>query len=286
MQRQKIQSRIELVTISEQVKELLNELDSTWKYHSIMLPNERLFLGEMVYRTKPRNILELGVAGGGGSVILLQASKDYGSQVASIDTSTTTYYAQQYPVGYAVQQYSQFEDRWSGYFGNMSCYYMDQIIEQQFGGEPADLVVLDTQHSYPGEILDFIQVFPYLSPNAVVICHDASLDPLNIDTFALMHGTKYFPAMPDKPDNWRPMDTFTVESGEDVIRTAIPNIGAVELDDIQRDHMYDFFHVLQHKWAIRLRDEQILKCTELICENYEPFFVQMWGKILERQGYK
>lgn len=46
-------------------------------------------------------------------------------------------------------------------------------------GEDIDFLILDTVHSLPGELLDFLACYPYLKRGSVVILHDIALNHLS-----------------------------------------------------------------------------------------------------------
>ena len=66
--------------------------------------------------------------------------------------------------------------------------YFPEVVDKI--GNDFDFVVLDTVHRLPGELLDFLAVFPYLKPQACVVVHDICLnhieDPAQIATQLLM----------------------------------------------------------------------------------------------------
>ncbi len=281
----KITNNIELVGISRTTAGIIDSLDPEWKKYSIMMPSERMFLAEMVRRVQPRTMVEIGTYGGGGSTIMLQSSIECEGRLASVDISRVCYDKRNIPCGYALTMFPELKERWQGYFGHRVSAYVNDIVNGQFDGNTIDFVCLDSQHQYPGEMLDFICVFPYLSPNATIVMHDAALEPLNVHLFSILHGKKYLPAQQEFPEAGKVADRRILESGQGTLRTLIPNIGAVTLDDTQRDHMYDLFHMLWNKWRLKLPSDEVQTITENLCKNYDNYLVQMWSKILTYQGH-
>jgi hypothetical protein len=63
----------------------------------------------------------------------------------------------------------ELKQRWKLYTGGLSIKFMDEI-----GGD-IDFCLIDTLHTIPGGILDFLMVFPYLKNDAIIIFHDINL---------------------------------------------------------------------------------------------------------------
>ena len=70
------------------------------------------------------------------------------------------------------------------HLGNALPCYLEEI-----GGD-IDFLILDTVHSMPGEMLDFLAALPYLSSNAIVILHDITLNKISdIGAFQITEDT-------------------------------------------------------------------------------------------------
>ncbi len=127
------------------------------------------FICGLLKKFRPRKILEVGVSHGGTTAVILQAMN-----------------ALQMPFSMYSVEIKEFIGRKSnktGRLGEKACkdlgckdyhlfrgVYLPQVMDE-IGGD-IDFVVLDTTHVMPGEILDFLVVFPFLSPEAVVCLHD------------------------------------------------------------------------------------------------------------------
>ena len=61
-----------------------------------------------------------------------------------------------------------------------------------------DFVFLDTAHSAPGEILNFIEILPFLNENAILVLHDIlwhfyskiKCYPSNVYLYPVIYGNK------------------------------------------------------------------------------------------------
>lgn len=140
-----------------------------------MTKGERLFVSGLIKLYEPENILEVGVAGGGNSVNILntiQKMKD--TKLISIDIAD--FFGEQ-KVGEFVYQYFQEipEGKWELLVGE------DPAVRIEKLNMTYDFLILDTAHAHPIESLNFLSVFPYLNENAIVILHDITLymDMLN-----------------------------------------------------------------------------------------------------------
>ena len=100
---------------------------------SMMWDNQREFLNGVVRKFKPKKVLEIGVAEGGSSIIILNAIKDIkDSHLFSIDLIKDNM------IGYCVKNMFQYlSNKWSLYTGNIPAKFMKKIgnnIEMAFIG--------------------------------------------------------------------------------------------------------------------------------------------------------
>ena len=127
-----------------------------------MWDNQREFLNGVVRRFRPKKIVEIGVSKGCSSSIILNAIQDLDdSHLYSIDLSDRNI------IGKCVKSlFPNFLPKWTLYKGNIATKFMENI------GRNLDMVLIDSAHFEPGEILDFIIVLPFLSEEAVIVMHD------------------------------------------------------------------------------------------------------------------
>ena len=142
------------------LEEILDKINS-----SEMTNLERKFLNGVIRQVKPKKILEIGVAAGGGSSIILNAIKDIENSVLySIDYSEKYYRNNSKDTGFIVNEnFSYLKDKWKLYTGGVSAKFIEEI------GADIDLCLLDTVHSNPGEFLDFLMILPYLKKNLYLV---------------------------------------------------------------------------------------------------------------------
>lgn len=132
---------------------------------------ESSFLCGLIRKYRPCKIVEVGVATGVTSSVILNCLSKIGlkSEVISIDLAENYYRDSKLKTGFAIEELNPFIESNVNHrllTGKVSADVLDQI------GKDIDFLILDTTHSLPGEILDFIACFPYLTNDAIVVLHD------------------------------------------------------------------------------------------------------------------
>ena len=124
--------------------------------------NQREFINGVVRRFRPKKIVEIGVEEGCASSIILNAIQDLDdSHLYSIDLNDKD------TIGKCVRiLFPNLMSKWTLYKGNIATKFMENI------GRDIDMVLIDSAHFEPGEILDFIIVLPFLKKGAVILMHD------------------------------------------------------------------------------------------------------------------
>jgi predicted O-methyltransferase YrrM len=217
---------------------------------SRMWGNHKEFLNGVVRKFKPKKVLEIGVAEGGSSIIILNAIKDIkGSHLFSIDLIKDNM------IGFCVKNIFQYlSNKWSLYTGNIPAKFLGKI------GNNIDMVFIDTAHIEPGEILDFLMVLPFLKEEAIVIFHDIANQitkcgskktrknyaPYKI--FNIIRGTKFYP------------------SGNNILTK---DIGAIKLDKNQYKYFHDYFRTLGGQWDYFPEEAHIKMLREFIKRYYD-----------------
>ncbi|MDR1584094.1 MAG: class I SAM-dependent methyltransferase [Prevotellaceae bacterium] len=155
----------------------LNKIPDNVIENSQMHPVERRFINGLIHLLRPKRILEVGVAEGGGTIVLLNAIESMkDATVASVDIANTVWRAPTKRVGDAVNDmYQGGNKQWVLYREKCFSEIADVFTE------PFDFCVIDTGHVHPVESLDFLTVLPYLSDNAVVVFHDLATFVFNTE---------------------------------------------------------------------------------------------------------
>ena len=198
---------------------------------------ESAFLCGLIREKKPKKIVEVGVAAGGTTAIVLETLSLLGmnetTEVFSVDCSELFYRGKGEKSGYLAEDYKRNTD-WRGNHKMILGKFLPEVLEEI--GNDIDFLILDTVHCLPGEFMDYLAVFPYLKPHALVVLHDIALHhyelPYQIATQLLM-------------------DTVVADKClvKDVGRNQeYPNIGAFEINDDTSKYMADVFHALTITW--------------------------------------
>ena len=215
----------------------------------IMWGNQREFLNGIIRKFKPKKILELGVLLGGSSAIILNAIKDFkNSHLYSIDISKSKH------IGICISNHFPYlKNKWTLFKGDIAAKYIEKI------GKNIDLVLIDTSHFEPGEILDFLMIFPFLKEEAVIILHDIASQITHSKGKDMRH-------------EWAPYKIFNLIKGDKYLPSGkgilTKNIGAVKLDKNQKENLHDYCRALGGQWEYFPTEEQILT----IITFFEKFY--------------
>ena len=226
---------------------------------------EKRFLYGLVQYFKPKKLVEIGVSKGGSAAIMLSAiSGNRNAHLYSIDKSTHVYSKQDKPVGFLVNEtFPELTNQWSLFTGVITAEVIERI------GSNIDFVLIDTVHVTPGELLNILEVLPFLSPGAVVVFHDISLQLStwggtnntraklvfsNNLLYYYLRGKKILPKPTSKRFFW--------------------NIGAIKLDRDQKQYYFDYFFPLAVHWEYMpsAQDLSILR----------TFFMKYYGSLMVR----
>lgn len=238
---------------------------------------ELAFLCGLIQEKKPKKILEVGVSAGGTTAVILKCIEDLGldTQVISVDKAEKYYRDPQKNVGYLVEQCKEK----LGTYGQWRIYrgWVYDCIDIIGENKDIDFCILDTVHSLPGEVLDFLVCYPYMTDNAVVVVHDLLENLFVWDIrpsasrilFDTVFGTKYL--------MWDPYGP----TGLDGYPTQYPNIGAFEILPETGEHIMDVLSGLMSKWGgQRLEDAEICTIKNIFRKNYDSQFCRLFDEIL------
>lgn len=180
--------------------------------------------------------------GGGTTAVVMKTLEilDITAEFVSVDLCKQWYRDPNRPVGFV---YSAFKDLCQGrsshrlLLGNSVAGHLDDIQKD------IDFVILDTMHMLPGELLDFLAVYPYLSKDSLIVMHDIGLNYRWLSDakkasrahhviatkvlFSALKGIKYYNYDSVKPGN----------------------IAAVEITRETEECLRDIFFLLQLNWS-------------------------------------
>ena len=133
------------------------------------------FLAHMVAAHRPRTVVELGVASGASSAVLLQAldqlTGDGPRTLYSCDVRPTCYFNDAYATGQAcIDMYPAPQALWHQAFTTDA-----RKLAQVLPPEGVDLTFIDANHSHPWPLLDLLHATAFARPGSWVILHDIEL---------------------------------------------------------------------------------------------------------------
>ncbi len=224
------------------------------------------FICGLIKEKRPNKIVEVGVSAGGTSCVILNCLEKLNleSEFYSVDISYTYHFNPSKKCGYQIEdgaKYLNYVDKHKLLLGKS----IAQVLESEIGSD-IDMLILDTIHYLPGELLDFLVCLPFLSQHAVVILDDLNFAHRGENTnaiatkvlFDLIVGAKTFP--------------------KNVI---YPKMGGVFLNEDTRKYSLDYFLGLMTPWWYELRQEEIRDYRSIIKKQYGRDMVLLFDEAVE-----
>jgi predicted O-methyltransferase YrrM len=231
-----------------------------WAVASISDFDASFFAG-LAIATSPKKIVEVGVASGWGSALLLRAlSKDRNLdfQYYGVDISERFFYDSAYATGQAVEAVvPDLKSRYQLITGHSIAEVSERI------GTGVDFAFIDAHHMHPWATLDLLSVLPFLKPTSWVALHDLSLCRKE-DQEHRNRGPKYL------FEGWEKDKAHSVQ---------IPTMaGAIRIGDRTEDHLPLLLDILYTPWELPVEQRYISAVTSLISKNYGD----EWGRKFSR----
>ena len=199
-------------------------------------PADARFLLTLLETANPSHVLEIGVASGTSTLMLLRMLEKISpsTTLVSVDIASEYYADQSKPVGYFVtESYSTPPANWR---------LVTRVGAMDFAAHPDlqgsdqnrhyDFVFIDAHHGHPWPTLDALCVLPFSMPGSWIAFHDINLP--------LLGDWPYFGAVHMITD-W-PLDVLISEE------TPIPNTGAIRLSDAADNDAARLLAVLDRPW--------------------------------------
>lgn len=193
------------------------------------------FLCGLIRDNHPKKIVEVGVAAGGTTLVLLQCLKELELNACfySVDLNKNLYNNTCKETGYVAKQIERNGDFKSINHRYFLGGYLPEVLSEI--GRDIDFLILDTVHQLPGEILDFLAALPYLSNGAIVVLHDVALQHADEVSDHYCFATQVL---------------FSCVKGQKFLnnRNAYPNIAAFQVNQGTFNYIYDVFSALSLTW--------------------------------------
>lgn len=109
---------VNIIKSTENEIAILERLGEEYKNYSEMSDQDRAFLNSLLLRKQPKKILEIGVAKGGSSLVILNAIKDSpDAHLYSCDYSENCYVISDKKTGFYVDEFPELKKKWTLYTG-------------------------------------------------------------------------------------------------------------------------------------------------------------------------
>ena len=220
----------------------------------IITEGEANFINGIIRKNKLKNCLEIGVANGGSSILILNAIKDMDNSIlVSLDINDKVFNDPTKKVGYRVNEYfPELNKNWKLFTGDQPHKFLVKL-NMKF-----DFLFLDSAHVAPGEIINFIEALPFLNENAIVVIHDLVWHLFKRESIQ----SKVYPSItPLVPAIYGDKVLLGASNGE------VNNIVSVFLYPHQENHYIDYFLILLNSWEYMPLDNQI-EDLRIFIKNY------------------
>lgn len=231
----------------------------------LMKISEYYFVNGLIRLYKPKKLLEIGVCTGGMSAAILNSIKDIkGAMLYSCDLEKNNYMRNnnKYKVGHFVfANFPNLLHKWKLYTGNTTSAFIEEI------GGNIDFVYIDTAHVMPGEVLNVIEILPFLKKNAIIV-----FDDIHHQAKLNLAKTPFFYSCNNL--------LFSVLKGKKILykHRILGKQGAVILENNQRKYYFDYFYLLLHNWSYMPKKFELDTIRVLVKKYYSPFLLKflMW----------
>ena len=228
--------------------------NSGWMF---MSSSQYYLINGIIRKHKPKNCLEVGVASGGSSILILNAIKDIkGSKLISLDLNTNLYFDKTYLTGYRVKKFfPKLINKWQLFTGEQPHIFLEKLKLKY------DFVFLDTAHISPGEIINIIEILPFLNENAIIILHDIIWHFIKEKEFEKIQSISSPPLL-----------LMSALQGDKIIirkNSYIDNMGAIFLYPNQKDYYLNYFLLLLSFWDYFPTEKQMNEIRIFIKKYYK-----------------
>ena len=276
----KIYDQIETIKNVELWYEPGRNLQADKPLVSEMVEKDHAFLCGMIRELKPKKIVEMGVAEGGTTAVIMNCLRilDIDSQVYSVDLNEKLYYDKNRETGYIWKDMSNYFDGKSTHefkVGKTIAGFIDEI------GKDVDFVIMDTMHMLPGELLDFLCILPYLNEKATVVLHDISLNYINSfsDDMLTIFAAKNSDATKILYSTVTAQKWFYFEDEPGF------NIAAFTVNEDTVKYISDCFQALGLTWEYSLSDTVLAEYRNIFLRYYNEQCVQLYDLAIKANNH-
>lgn len=243
-------------------------------YQPEMTQFESAFLSGVIKTIRPKKVVEIGVAAGATSAIILESLESFSDEYIcySLDLRAKFNKDSSKSTGFLSSQYKEKKPLLKG---------IHEIITGKFAVESADLIgnkvdllIIDTVHTLPGEILDFLAFYPMMSEDGMIILHDISLNHNGNYNNKRSYATKilFDVIEADKYLNF--------DSSEHYL---IPNIAAFRLNGKTRESIIKVISSLSLTWEYLPNTYELNIYHKFYENHYDEYELDFYNKVINRQ---
>ena len=248
-------------------REIFNQIISKYNERLVMGKNEYYFVNGLIRLYKPKKLLEIGVCSGGMSAAILNSIKDIkGAMLYSCDLEKNNYIinSNKYKVGHFVfKNFPNLMNKWKLYTGNTTSAFIENI------GGNIDFVFIDTAHVMPGEVLNIIEILPFLKKNAII-----AFDDINHQTVVSLAKIPYFYSCNNL--------LFSILKGRKILFDSIlSKQGAVILESNQKKYYFDYFYLLLHNWSYMPNIFELNTIRKLVEKYYSSYLLNIFDEAVK-----
>ncbi len=255
------------------MKKIRKKIDQYRKY-TFMSQYDLEYICNTINRFKPKKILEVGVGFGGTNMIIKHCLNNmpYNSEMYSVDINETiTYNEEIKKIGFVINDNDIQKVSSKMFLG----YSLPQVIEKI--GKDIDMVILDTTHVLPGELLDFIICLPFLSSNACVILHDV--------VSAYAHDIEDEHILWSTPNAFATCLLFSSVVADKTLehnfnfKYIFSNISSFRINNQTIENMDNLFYSLLIRWRYFPDKQSLESYNKIILENYGEKYSNIFKNI-------
>lgn len=250
-------------------------LDSFQNQKSEMNCEQLAFLCGLIKEKRPKKIVEVGVAAGGTTCVILECVQELGldSFVYSIDLCDDYWQDPSKKTGYMLDM---LPDSLKRKHRLITGQYLLECLDEISPERDVDFLVLDTVHQLPGEIFDFISAYPYLKKDAVIVLHDIVLNHMGSKTFRF--ATKLILDVVTA-DKYYLFDTASLQC----CKMGMENIAAFQINGDTGKYIKDCFSALTITWHY-IPEEHVLELyRKFVSKEYDEECLKLWDCSVKMQ---
>lgn len=250
-------------------------LDSFQHQKSEMNHEQLAFLCGLIKEKRPKKIVEVGVAAGGTTCVILECVKELEleSLIYSIDLCNNYWQEPSKKTGYMLDM---LPDSLKRKHRLITDKYLAECLCEISPERDIDFLILDTVHQLPGEIFDFIAAFPYLKKDAIVVLHDIVLNHMGGKPFRF--ATKLILDVVTA-NKYYLFDTTSPQC----CKMGMENIAAFQINEDTGKYIKDCFSALTITWHY-IPEERVLEIyRKFVSEEYDEECLKLWDCSIKMQ---